>query len=60
LENTKKKYFEGKSNLLVLTIDPLKVNPEIRFEDLQGEGQLFPHIYGDLNLDAVVKVEEAS
>ena len=60
LENTRKKYFGGKSNLLVLTIDPLKVNPEIRFEDLQREGQLFPHIYGDLNLDAVVKVEEAS
>ena len=58
LEKTREKYFKGKSGLLLLTIDPLKVNPEIRFEDLAGEGQLFPHIYGDLNLNAVVKVEE--
>jgi uncharacterized protein (DUF952 family) len=58
LENTRKQDFKGRSSLLLLTIDPLKVKPEIRFEDLLGEGQLFPHIYGDLNLDAVVKVEE--
>lgn len=58
LDQTLKKHFSGKSQLLLLTIDPLKVDPEVRFEDLLGEGQLFPHIYGDLNLDAVVKVEE--
>jgi len=58
LENTRKKFFKGKSQLLLLTIDPLKVKPEIRFEDLSGEGQVFPHIYGDLNLGAVIKVEE--
>ena len=60
LETTRTKFFKGRSPLLILTIDPLKVNPEIRFEDLNGEGQLFPHIYGDLNLDAIVKVEERS
>lgn len=58
LESTRKKHFKGQSRLLLLTIDPFKVKPEIRYEDLTGEGQLFPHIYGDLNLDAIVKVEE--
>ncbi len=60
LQRTREKYFAGRSKLLLLTIDPLKVTPEIRFEDLQQEGQLYPHIYGDLNLDAVIKVEEVT
>ncbi|GJM28538.1 MAG: hypothetical protein DHS20C17_11730 [Cyclobacteriaceae bacterium] len=58
IAETIKKHFKGKSELLLLTIDPLKVTPEIRYEDLESGGQLYPHIYGDLNLDAVVKVEE--
>jgi uncharacterized protein (DUF952 family) len=32
------------------------VKPEIRYEDLYDAGQEFPHIYGPLNLDAVVDV----
>ena len=51
---------------VVLTIDPLKVNAAIKYEPgkpLPGidaeqlQYLLFPHIYGPLNLDAVVKVE---
>lgn len=57
LQSTRNKYFKDQTGLLLLTIDPLKVKPEIRYEDTSGAGQLFPHIYGDLNLDAVVKVE---
>ena len=60
LERTRQKYFKGKKGLLLLTIDPLKVHAEIRYEDLNGAGQLFPHIYGDLNLDAIVRIEELS
>jgi uncharacterized protein (DUF952 family) len=33
-----------------------KVEAEIRDEDLYDAGQTFPHIYGSLNLDAVVGV----
>lgn len=58
LPQTIRRYFQGKSNLLLITIDPLIVAPEIKYEDLTEHGQLFPHIYGDLNLNAVVKVEE--
>jgi uncharacterized protein (DUF952 family) len=58
LPGTLKKHFKGQSGLLLLTIDPLKVKPEIKYEDLTAEGQLYPHIYGDLNLDSVVKIEE--
>jgi uncharacterized protein (DUF952 family) len=58
--------FTPNKGWVVLTIDPLKVNAEIRYEPgarLPGMHEkppshsLFPHIYGPLNLDAVVKVE---
>jgi uncharacterized protein (DUF952 family) len=51
-------YFEGRDDLLLLGISSDKVNVEIRYEDLLGEGMLFPHIYGPLNLDAVVNVSK--
>jgi len=46
-------FFKGQSNLILLWILEDKVQPEIRYEDLTGEGTLFPHIYGQLNLDSV-------
>ncbi len=51
---------------IVLTIDPLKVNAAIKYEagmplpgmkEEQVQHSLFPHIYGPLNLDAVVRIE---
>ena len=41
---------------VLLCIDPAKVTSEIRPENLEGGDSLFPHIYGPLNLDAVVTV----
>ena len=40
-------------NLLILFIDKSKVEAEIKYED---PSKLFPHIYGKLNKDAIVKV----
>ncbi|HVN54091.1 MAG TPA: DUF952 domain-containing protein [Anaerolineaceae bacterium] len=48
-------YFHGKPGLVLLAIDPARVEPEIRYEALSGAEQ-FPHIYGPLNLDAVEQV----
>lgn len=50
-------YFSGQSELLVLTIDSKLVREALRFEDTVGAGQLFPHIYSALNLDAVARVQ---
>jgi uncharacterized protein (DUF952 family) len=50
-------YFPGRRDLVLLVIDPDRLKAEIRWEpgtDLPE--QLFPHIYGPLNLDAVVRV----
>ena len=48
--------FKGQQNLALLCIDTERVKPEIRFESASNTDQKFPHIYGPLNLDAVVDV----
>lgn len=50
--------FRGQSGLILLFIDTDKVTAEIIYENLEGGPQLFPHIYGELNTDAVVQVSD--
>ncbi len=47
--------FINQKGLVLLCIDSDKVKPEIRYEGVE-EDELFPHIYGALNIDAVSKV----
>ncbi len=47
--------FKNQHNLKLLCIIPSKVKPEIRYEAVEGE-EIFPHIYGALNIDAVSKI----
>ncbi|MBD2345799.1 DUF952 domain-containing protein [Anabaena subtropica] len=46
--------FANQKGLILLLINSNLVNPEIRYE--AADGELFPHIYGELNLDAVYQV----
>ena len=48
--------FRGQRGLVLLSIDTNKVRAAIRYENLEGGQQLFPHIYGEINADAVVSV----
>lgn len=57
--------FRGQKDLVLLVIDPDRVEPEVKFEPPinphtgkmeTDKSDLFPHIYGALNLDAVVNV----
>ena len=50
--------FRGQMGLVLLSLDTDKVAAEIIYENLEGGQQLFPHIYGELNIDAVVRVAE--
>ncbi len=56
LQESANKYFQGQKELLILYINEEKVSAPIIFEDSYGTGQSFPHIYGELNLDAVMNV----
>jgi uncharacterized protein (DUF952 family) len=54
--------FKERGNLLLLVIDPARLTSELKWEAPDGkpppgvpEGDPFPHIYGPINLDAVVK-----
>ncbi|MBN1453492.1 MAG: DUF952 domain-containing protein [Anaerolineales bacterium] len=56
-------FYHGQRGLVLLVIDPSKLKPELKWEPpAEPEptharaGDLFPHIYGPLNLEAVVKV----
>lgn len=48
-------FFKSQSGLVLLCLESEKVEPEIKYEGIDG-GELFPHIYGALNIDAVVQV----
>lgn len=48
--------FRGRRGLVLLCVDTGRVAAEIVYENLEGGRELFPHIYGELNADAVVEV----
>ncbi len=45
------------ATLLVLHLDPERLDVNVVSEDLEGSGELFPHVYGPVPVDAVVRVE---
>jgi uncharacterized protein (DUF952 family) len=52
---TANRFFANQQGLVLLCIDADKVIPEIKYEGVATD-ELFPHIYGSLNLDAVFQV----
>ena len=52
------RYFKGKENLVKLTIDTSKLTHRLQFDLAPSVGQEFPHVYGTINVDAVINVEE--
>ena len=47
--------FAGQQGLVLLCIDPARVQAEIR-DEVASNGQHYPHVYGPLNVDAVTRV----
>jgi uncharacterized protein (DUF952 family) len=47
--------YRAQKGLMLLYIDTSKVQSKIRYESA-GSEELYPHIYGSLNIDAVIKV----
>jgi len=57
------KFYMGQRGLLLLTIDPARLSSDLKWEPPAGgtpppgvpKGEPFPHVYGPINLEAVVK-----
>ncbi|MCZ7546032.1 MAG: DUF952 domain-containing protein [Anaerolineae bacterium] len=50
-------YYRGQAGLVLLCIEEARVQAEIRYESpAPGADTRYPHVYGPMNLDAVVKV----
>lgn len=52
------RYYQGQSGLLKLKIEKAKIERPLIFELAGSINEVFPHIHGALNLDAIVAVEE--
>jgi uncharacterized protein (DUF952 family) len=58
VEVTANRFFNGKQDLVILEIDPQKVAAEIKFENLEGGREQFPHVYGKVPLEAIDRAIE--
>ncbi|KQP59083.1 DUF952 domain-containing protein [Methylobacterium sp. Leaf108] len=54
---TAARHFSGIDDLLLLSVDADALGAGLRYEPSRG-GDLFPHLYGDLPLSAVVAVAD--
>jgi uncharacterized protein (DUF952 family) len=46
--------FAGRQDLVLLCIDPLRLGAPIRYENLEGGDEMFPHVYGPIEVAAIV------
>ena len=61
--DTANRFYRGQRDLVVLYIDESQLTAELKYEAPamprgEGAGDLFPHLYGKLNVEAVERVVE--
>ena len=61
--DTANRFYRGQDDLIVLLIDESQLKAELKYEAPtmgrgESSGELFPHLYGELNADAVVRLVE--
>ncbi len=52
------RYYKGASNLVLLHIDEAKLTAPLKYELAPSVQEIFPHIFGRINLDAITEVEK--
>ena len=48
--------FRGREGLVVMHIDEGRLEVPVTYENLEGGEQLFPHVYGPVTVEAVIRV----
>jgi uncharacterized protein (DUF952 family) len=51
------RYYAGQTNLVLLHIEETKLISELKYELAPSVNEEFPHIFGVINLDAIIKTE---
>ncbi len=57
INGTLEKHFAGKKELLLLTVSTDKLNRALLKWEISRNNEKFPHLYGALNLDAVIDIK---
>lgn len=52
------RYYQGVSDLLKLVIDVTKLTNKLEYELAPSVNEIFPHVFGTINIDAVIEVIE--
>lgn len=50
------RYYQNVPDLLLLHVDPARLTHDVKYE-VAPNGELFPHVYGPINKEAIVHVE---
>jgi uncharacterized protein (DUF952 family)/flavin reductase (DIM6/NTAB) family NADH-FMN oxidoreductase RutF len=60
IKNVLDQWFRGQTGLVVMEIDPDLLKAKVKYENLEGGKELFPHVYGPINQDAVINIKPIS
>lgn len=52
------RFYQGVENLVLLHIDETLLSAPVAYEQVGDAPEPFPHLYGPLNIDAVVHVQD--
>ena len=56
VKETVQRYFSGRDDLMLVSIDGCFLGESLRWEESRG-GASFPHVYGVITMEAIVKAE---
>ena len=54
LQATADRFYAGRADVLLLAIDPDRLDAPVVIEPAPGTGERFPHVYGPIPVEAVV------
>ena len=58
VEGVLSRYYKGQTDLVLLHIEESNLIAELKYELAPSVNEIFPHIFGNINLDAVVKITD--
>lgn len=56
IDGVLKRYYQNQTDLAILMIDALKLSSPLKYEAGALTGELFPHIYGEINMESIIGI----